>query len=112
MADTQRNNELMSSSNAPVTASTNGVNGSSSVVMTVDQALAWVAETFEEPRTNIQQDTRRIDIAAWDSLGQLILMSALDQQFGIRLNQTELSSLSSVQDILNILSRNQRLQTA
>jgi acyl carrier protein len=80
--------------------------------MTVDQALAWVAETFEEPRTNIQQDTRRADIAAWDSLGQLILMSALDQQFGIRLNQTELASLSSVQDILNILSRNRRMQTA
>ena len=111
MADTQRNNVLMSSTNAPVTARTNGA-GPSSPAMTVDQALAWVAETFEEPRPNIQQDTRRADIAAWDSLGQLILMSALDQQFGIRLNQTELSSLASVQDILNILSRNQRLQTA
>jgi acyl carrier protein len=101
----------MSSTNAPVNARADG-EGSSSPVMTVDQALAWVAETFEEPRPNIQQDTRRADIAAWDSLGQLILMSALDQQFGIRLNQTELSTLASVQDILNILSRNQRLQTA
>jgi len=99
MADTQRNNSLMSST-------------PSSAAMTLEQALAWVAETFEEPRPNIQQNTRRADIAAWDSLGQLILMSALDQQFGIRLNQAELASLSSVQDILNILSKNQRLQTS
>ena len=110
MADTQRNNVLMSSTNAPVNARANGA-VSASPAMTLDQALAWVAETFEEPRPNIQQNTRRADIAAWDSLGQLILMSALDQQFGIRLNQTELSSLASVQDILDILSRNQRLQT-
>jgi acyl carrier protein len=102
----------MSSTNAPVEARANGASGSPSPAMTVDQALAWVAETFEEPKPNIQQDTRRADIAAWDSLGQLILMSALDQQFGIRLNQAELSSLSSVQDILNILRKNQRLQTA
>lgn len=101
----------MGSSNMAVDARVNSASGSSGAPMTLDQALAWVAETFEEPRPNIQQATRRADIAAWDSLGQLILMSALDQQFGIRLTQAELSTLSSVQDILNILSRNQRLQT-
>ena len=90
---------------------TDGVSGSSPAAMTVEAALVWVAETFEEPKANIQQNTRRADIAAWDSLGQLILMSALDQQFGIRLTQAELSSLTSVQDILNILSKHQRLQT-
>ena len=74
--------------------------------MTTDEALGWIAEMFEEPRTNIRKNTRRADIAAWDSLGQLILMSALDQRFGIRLSQTELASLSSVQDILNILAKN------
>ena len=45
MADTQRNNELMSSTNAPVNPRANGVNGSSSVVMTVDQALLLVRAT-------------------------------------------------------------------
>jgi acyl carrier protein len=78
--------------------------------LTLDEALAWIAETFEEPRLNIAPHTPRADIAAWDSLGQLILMAALDQQFGIRLAQSELSSLSSVGDILKILSAHERLR--
>ena len=78
-------------------------------VMTLDEALGWIAEMFEEPKANIVSSQRRSDIPAWDSLGQLILMSALDQQFGIRLTQDELSSLASVQDILNILDNHQRL---
>ena len=78
--------------------------------MTLDDALGWIAEMFEEPKVNITSRTPRSAIAAWDSLGQLVLMSALDQRYGIRLSPTELSSLSSVQDILNILSKNQRLR--
>ena len=80
--------------------------------MTLDDALGWIAEMFEEPKSNITSQTSRSAIAAWDSLGQLILMSALDQRYGIRLSPTELSSLSSVQDVLDILSKNQRLRRA
>jgi len=79
-------------------------------MMTLDEALGWIAEMFEEPRVKLHSDTARSAIAGWDSLGQLILMSALDQRFGIRLDQTELSGLSSVHDILDILHKNQRLQ--
>jgi len=78
--------------------------------MTLAEALDWIAETLEEPKGRLTKDTARSDIAAWDSLGQLILMSALDQQLGVRLDQAEVSSLSSVRDILAILARHQRLQ--
>jgi acyl carrier protein len=73
------------------------------------EALEWIAELFEEPKGGIQVSTPRADVAAWDSLGQLVLMSALDQRFGIRLTQDELASLRSVQDILNILGHHGRL---
>jgi acyl carrier protein len=79
-------------------------------VMTHAEALDWIAEMFEEPKGRIRSDTPRRDIPAWDSLGQLILMSALDQQFGIRLGQSELGGLASVQDILDILARHEQLQ--
>jgi acyl carrier protein len=78
--------------------------------MTLAAALDWIGEMFEEPKGHITASTARSDIAAWDSLGQLLLMSGLDQQFGIRLTQAELSSLTSVQDILDILTRHQRVQ--
>jgi acyl carrier protein len=77
--------------------------------MTQAEALDWIAEMFEEPKGRISSDTARSEIPAWDSLGHLILMSALDQQFGIRLTPAEVSSLASVKDILDILSRHQRL---
>lgn len=84
-------------------------NAASRAAMTVDEALEWIAEMFEEQRSKIGKNTRRAEIAAWDSLGQLILMSALDQRFGVRLSQADLQSLASVQDLLNILKRNQLL---
>jgi acyl carrier protein len=77
--------------------------------LTLTDALGWIAEMFEEPRANISPSTARTDIPAWDSLGQLILMSGLDQRFGIRLTQDELTGLGSVQDILDVLTRHHRL---
>lgn len=77
--------------------------------MTLDQALVFVADLFELPVATLSPDMLRSDLPAWDSLGQLVLMSALDQQFGIRLTQQELSSLDSVNAILNILRRHGRL---
>lgn len=77
--------------------------------LSLGEALEWLAELFEEPKGRIQGDTPRADVAAWDSLGQLVLMSALDQRFGIRLTQEELASLRSIRDILNILGNHGRL---
>jgi acyl carrier protein len=77
--------------------------------LTVGEALEWIAELFEEPKDRIQAGTLRANVPAWDSLGQLVLMSALDQRFGIQLTQAELASLRSIQDILNILGSHGRL---
>ncbi|MPY87953.1 MAG: hypothetical protein GEU99_08535 [Luteitalea sp.] len=77
--------------------------------ISVDEALAWVAEMFEEPRENVQAATPRDEIPAWDSLGQLVLMAQLDERFGIRLTEAELPGLKSVQDILDVLQRHDRL---
>jgi acyl carrier protein len=77
--------------------------------MTMAAALEWIAEMFEEPKERITPDTARSEIAAWDSLGQLILMSALDQRFDIRLSAAVLASLTSVQSILDVLVSHQRL---
>jgi acyl carrier protein len=79
--------------------------------MTLDEALSWIAEIFVEPISNVRADTRRPDLGGWDSLGQLVLMSALDQRFGIKLTQEELNSLASVHDILNVLEKHSRLTT-
>jgi acyl carrier protein len=77
--------------------------------MTRDEALAWVAAVFEEPPANVRPDTPRDEIGGWDSLGVLTLMADLDEKFDIRVSEKEMSAMTSVQDILDLLGRNGKL---
>ena len=77
--------------------------------MTQEELLQWIAELFEDTVENIKPETKREDIAAWDSLGVLTLMAGLDEKFGIVLSENEISSLKKVDDILNVLRRNGKL---
>ena len=80
--------------------------------MSRQQALSWIAEAINEPVASVRADARRTDLPGWDSLGHLVLISALDQDFGIKLTQPELSALSTVQHILDVLARHERLDGA
>lgn len=70
--------------------------------MTLMDALEWIANLFEEPPENIQPDTKRDEIPAWDSLGMLSLLAGLDENFDIRIPVEKIDELRGVQDILNI----------
>lgn len=74
--------------------------------MTLEEALIWVADLFEEPVENIQLETLKEDIPAWDSLGVLTLMASLDEDFDILLTEEEMQELHKVEDIFEILRRN------
>lgn len=77
--------------------------------MNETEALAWIADLFEEPVENIQPDTPREAIDAWDSLGVLNLMAGLDETFDILLEDEDLQSMRSVSDILEILRKHGKL---
>ena len=64
-----------------------------SKVVTITEALSWIAELFEEPVENIQPETLRDDIESWDSLGILALMASLDEDFDIILSEDEFLEL-------------------
>ena len=68
-----------------------------------EEALAWLAEIFEAPPESIRPDTPREKIEAWDSLGMLTLMSRLDEDFNIILEEDLASELKSIADLLAIL---------
>jgi acyl carrier protein len=73
--------------------------------LTVEQALVWLADVLNEPSATVRADTLRTDLPRWDSLGQLVLMSALDDRFGLKLTREELASLRSVRSILDVLDK-------
>ena len=78
--------------------------------MTNTEALAWIADIFEEPPENVKAETARDELAGWDSLGVLSLMAALDEKFDIQLTETGIESLATVGDVLELLRKHNVLE--
>lgn len=78
--------------------------------MKTQEALSWIAETFEQPAELVTTETLRKDIPGWDSLGTLVLIAAFDEKFDIHLSETDLDAMQRVNDVLEILRRNGKLE--
>ncbi len=70
-----------------------------------DKVQQAIAATLNVPATRVTPTTRDEDIAAWDSLGQVNLMMALEQTFDIYLDVEEFQKLNSVPAILAYLEQ-------
>ena len=77
--------------------------------MNQTDALVWIADLFEEPPEKIQPELKREAIPAWDSLGVLTLMAALDEKFAIVLTEEEMQTMQSIRDIMDVLKRNGKI---
>jgi acyl carrier protein len=63
-----------------------------------------IAATLKVPGAKITPTLRNEDLMAWDSLGQVNLMIALEQTFNLYIEVEEFSSLTSVPAILEFLN--------
>jgi acyl carrier protein len=54
---------------------------------------------------DITPQTSRAEVAKWDSLRHISLVTAIEQNFAISLSMDEMVEIRSVQDICNILDR-------
>jgi acyl carrier protein len=77
--------------------------------MNTKEALAWIAETLEQPAELVTLETLRKDIPSWDSLGTLVLIAAFDEKFDIHLSEKDLGGMQRVSDVLDLLRRNGKL---
>lgn len=77
--------------------------------LTEEQAIRWITTLFNESPGRLTPDTARADIADWDSLGMLALLSGLDADYGIVLTDDEVLALRAVSDILAVLRRHGQL---
>ncbi len=66
---------------------------------------ATLAATLKVPPAKITASTRDEDIPAWDSLGQVNLIMALEQTFDIYIEVEEFGNLNSVPAILEFLGK-------
>jgi acyl carrier protein len=73
--------------------------------MTETEAIAWIAQVFEMAIDQLTPDTHRDNVPAWDSLGVLTLMAALDSDFGIVMTDDEIQAVKTVGDLLDVMRR-------
>ena len=64
-----------------------------------------VATTLKVDPGKITETTRDQDLPSWDSLGQVNLIMALEQEFGVYIEVEEFGSLNSVPAILAYLGK-------
>lgn len=74
--------------------------------MTQQEAIGWIETLFATPPGLVDVSTQRDQIEAWDSLGVLTLMAALDSDFGIQLSDEQIQQMKSVNDILFVFRQN------
>lgn len=62
-----------------------------------------VSDVLEVDTLQIEDDTCQADLAEWDSLAQLRLVTALEQEFGVRPTMREIGELTSIPAITRYL---------
>jgi acyl carrier protein len=62
-----------------------------------------IAATLHVPPSRITESTIAEDLPSWDSLGQVNLMMALEQTFGVYIEVEDFDRLKSIPAILNYL---------
>jgi acyl carrier protein len=64
-----------------------------------------IANIFELDPSQIKKEMTPADIETWDSLSQLDLLSAIEKEFKIKLEFSEIFTVMKIDDIYNLLSK-------
>ncbi len=56
---------------------------------------------FDDDGMVVTPDTRRRDVADWDSVAHVKLILSLEEEFGIRFSEDEVSSIQTVGELLD-----------
>lgn len=72
---------------------------------TFERVQNTLAATLKVPPQKVGADTRDQDLPSWDSLGQVNLIMALEQEFDIYVEVEEFGNLNSVPAILGYLGK-------
>ena len=69
----------------------------------VDRVARIVETVYSLAPGTVNAASTSDDIERWDSLGHLVLMLELEQEFGVQLQPDETSEMTSVRAIVNAL---------
>ncbi len=68
-----------------------------------DRLNTLFRDFFDDEDIEIDADTTADDIDDWDSLNHITLMSAVEQEFGVRFTMGEVSGMKNVGEMADII---------
>jgi acyl carrier protein len=74
--------------------------------MDTQRALQWLTDIFAVKNRVVTIDDTRDSLAEWDSLGSLLLLSALEEEHKIVISADELEAITAVRQICDLLEKN------
>ncbi len=60
-------------------------------------------DTFDDPAIRICETLTAADIDEWDSLQHIVLVLAVEREFGVKLNPAEVGKLENVGKMIDLL---------
>lgn len=60
-------------------------------------------DTFDDPSIHIREAMTAADLDDWDSLQHIVLVLAVEREFGVRLNPAEVGKLENVGKMIDLL---------
>jgi len=73
--------------------------------MDTQRALQWITDIFAVKNRTVTLDDTRDSLAEWDSLGSLLLLSALEEEHKIVISADELEHMTAVREICALLEK-------
>ena len=73
--------------------------------MLLEKVKEVFREVFNDPKLGITEQTNASHVAGWDSFAHINLIVALEERFQISFTTKEISSLTCVGDLLQLLHK-------
>ena len=66
-------------------------------------ALKWIANVLAIQGRDLKAEDTRATVAEWDSLGDLLVLSTLEEDLGIVISADDIAAISSIREILALM---------
>jgi len=64
-----------------------------------DRLLRVVADTLDVPGADVSIDSSCNDLTPWDSVGHIMVMLAVEQEFGVKFSVSQIQTALSVREL-------------
>ncbi len=69
----------------------------------IEKLTAVFREAFSDNNLVLNEEMTSLDVEKWDSLTHMLMISMVEEQFGVKFKLKELNKLKRVGDIISIL---------